>query len=100
MFKVKLHALVEEANWIVKCGRTLEGYRDRNTSMLTDVDAIYNADIEALQGFARAVVAAGRRSGKPARKEVARLIDNILTDGGTDALINALAGGYWDYTGL
>ena len=59
MFLQKLRTLCAEADWIVQCGGTLDGYRRK---YFTSAVAIWDADIDALYTYARAVVVAGRRS--------------------------------------
>jgi hypothetical protein len=81
MFLQKLRTLCEEADWIVKCGRTLDGYRANYGGHESgwNPDDIYDADIVALYEYARNVVAAGRRSSVASHRAIAEGIDSVLS---------------------
>lgn len=85
MFKQKLIDLCHEADWIVQCGGTLNGYRARYTH---DAVAIWDADIDALYTYARAVVAAGRRSSVASHRAIADALATVIDQYSTYDLID------------
>jgi hypothetical protein len=73
MFLQKLRTLCHECDWIVKCGRTRNGYA-------------------ALRQYAADVCATGSRSRIPARRAFADALANVIVNYSDDDLIDTFAG--------
>jgi hypothetical protein len=92
MFLTALRTLCEECDWIIKCGRTLEGYRRIYSP--DGARILYNADINTLRTYAALVVVAGRRTRSAIGGMVADYTDIVLTSGEYTAqdIIDTFAG--------
>lgn len=97
MFLTKLRTLCNEADWIVQCGHTLNGYklhygRTAEQAAAYDAVAIWDADIDALYVYARAVVAAGRRSSVRQHRWIGDAIAVAIETHSADEIIDTFAG--------
>ena len=93
MFLKHLRTFCDEADWIIKCGRTLDGYKANYKTLGGDVVAdIYDSDINALYTYAGYVVAAGRRSSVRQHRWIADALVIVIDQHSAAEIIDTFAG--------